>query len=273
MAKETKTRREFIAGGAMAAAGAALAWPTRSNVGGNMISFAGKTDAKIDLPYVTDGLAAFWDGEWNAGYGSFDPEASVWMDLSGNRRHLASRGSPDWRIEDGMYGAYMNTGVNCFGNLNSKWFRDMWESERGVYVEVVAKGAYNSVVFGFGGEAEVEWSYGINVYNVNSEYQFCFIKGRIREPFASVYLKTPYRIWLWQNRDTFAFSANGSQTISGSYEYSNDGKNGLGIGCRGDQYGNRSILGMISRVAVYDRLLSDEEIAFNASIDNERFGT
>ena len=34
-------------------------------------------------PYVTDGLVAMWDGEWNAGGGVHDPNATVWKDLIG----------------------------------------------------------------------------------------------------------------------------------------------------------------------------------------------
>ena len=35
-------------------------------------------------PYVTDGLVAMWDGDWNAGPGKHDANATVWNDLSGN---------------------------------------------------------------------------------------------------------------------------------------------------------------------------------------------
>jgi hypothetical protein len=34
-------------------------------------------------PYVTDGLVAMWDGEWNAGGGVHDAGATVWKDLVG----------------------------------------------------------------------------------------------------------------------------------------------------------------------------------------------
>ena len=34
-------------------------------------------------PYVTDGLVAMWDGEWNAGGGVHDANATVWKDLVG----------------------------------------------------------------------------------------------------------------------------------------------------------------------------------------------
>lgn len=34
-------------------------------------------------PYVTDGLVAMWDGEWNAGGGVHDASATVWKDIVG----------------------------------------------------------------------------------------------------------------------------------------------------------------------------------------------
>jgi hypothetical protein len=36
-------------------------------------------------PYVTNGLVAMWDGEWNAGGGVHDASATVWKDLVGSR--------------------------------------------------------------------------------------------------------------------------------------------------------------------------------------------
>ena len=39
-------------------------------------------------PYVTDGLVAMWDGEWNAGGGVHDATATTWTDLSGSRCNL-----------------------------------------------------------------------------------------------------------------------------------------------------------------------------------------
>ena len=47
-------------------------------------------------PYVTDGLVAMWDGEWNAGGGVHDASAVVWKDLSGNGH--------DATVVDGQFG-------------------------------------------------------------------------------------------------------------------------------------------------------------------------
>ena len=35
-------------------------------------------------PYVTDGLIAMWDGEWNVGPGKHNPNATTWKDLAGS---------------------------------------------------------------------------------------------------------------------------------------------------------------------------------------------
>lgn len=35
-------------------------------------------------PYVTDGLVAMWDGEWNAGGGIHNPNATTWLPVVGN---------------------------------------------------------------------------------------------------------------------------------------------------------------------------------------------
>ena len=40
--------------------------------------------AKWRNPYVTDGLVAMWDGEWNAGPGVHDANATTWKDLVGD---------------------------------------------------------------------------------------------------------------------------------------------------------------------------------------------
>lgn len=47
-------------------------------------------------PYVTDGLVAMWDGEWNVGGGKHDANAASWVDLSGNGHDIALSGDFGW---------------------------------------------------------------------------------------------------------------------------------------------------------------------------------
>ena len=35
--------------------------------------------------YIQDGLVAMWDGEWNAGGGKHNTNATMWKDLTGIR--------------------------------------------------------------------------------------------------------------------------------------------------------------------------------------------
>ena len=54
-------------------------------------------DTKWRNPYVTDGLVAMWDGEWNAGGGIHDPNAKTWTDISGNGYDgVCAQNGPGW---------------------------------------------------------------------------------------------------------------------------------------------------------------------------------
>ena len=81
------TRREIVKAGAGLAAilatGQAPAAIVRSMVAVRGAMFSGGGGGWKN-PYVTDGLIAMWDGEWNAGGGVHDQSATVWKDLIGN---------------------------------------------------------------------------------------------------------------------------------------------------------------------------------------------
>lgn len=81
------TRRNILKGGAglaaILAAQSAPAILVRSMVAARNGIMAAK--GSWVNPYVTDGLVAMWDGEWNAGGGVHDANATVWKDLIGNR--------------------------------------------------------------------------------------------------------------------------------------------------------------------------------------------
>ena len=60
-------------------------------------------------PYVTDGLIAMWDGEWNAGGGVHDAAATTWVDLVGGVE-LSAKGNPEIRSDSVHF-----NGTSCFG--------------------------------------------------------------------------------------------------------------------------------------------------------------
>lgn len=57
-------------------------------------------------PYVIDGLVAMWDGEWNAGPGAHDANATTWKDLGPNGYDLTCNGAPSWASDQALIGNY-----------------------------------------------------------------------------------------------------------------------------------------------------------------------
>lgn len=108
------TRRNILKGGAglaailatgkapaylvksMVAAQTAPAVIVRSMVAARNGIAAAKRGGGWANPYVTDGLIAMWDGEWNAGSGKHDPNATKWADISGNSRDAVLSGTYSW---------------------------------------------------------------------------------------------------------------------------------------------------------------------------------
>lgn len=68
-------------------------------------------------PYITDGLIAMWDGEWNKAIGVHDDSATTWNDLTGNRKHtfMLVQGNYVW-TDNALFGLDRSRGR--LGNLN-----------------------------------------------------------------------------------------------------------------------------------------------------------
>lgn len=47
----------------------------------------------VKNPYVTDGLVAMWDGEWNVGFWQHDENAAIWKDLVGTEDLVSTNGA------------------------------------------------------------------------------------------------------------------------------------------------------------------------------------
>lgn len=56
----------------------------------------GRRETAPAIPYVTDGLVAWWDGIWNAGLGVHDAAATVWRDLVGSRDLTLNASGVSW---------------------------------------------------------------------------------------------------------------------------------------------------------------------------------
>ena len=65
--------------------------PTRSSIGAVHSKFS-QDGETFDIPYVTDGLVAIWDAEWNAGWGKHDSSGGL-IELVSKTPTYVRRGS------------------------------------------------------------------------------------------------------------------------------------------------------------------------------------
>lgn len=248
----------------------------KSNVGGREIGFIAQEEDN-PIPYITDGLIAMWDGEWNTGVGIHDDSATVWKDLTGNRSHDFILVSGNYVWEDkALFGLERSTGrlgslnISSLGEVgtiecvvNPGYGHDNVEFQNGIILE----GAFNAgtivlrvrgyasrkccqilstkhnvpfySTYGYGTRAEDRIiSYGATIEG--NETDFCFLDG-----FAS----QTYRFVEWFAQSSFI--------ILGAYRISDE---------------RYPFYGPIYCIRIYSRKLSSEEIAYNFQIDQERFG-
>ena len=212
-------------------------------------------------PYVTDGLVAMWDGEWNAGGGIHDPNATVWKDCVGDNDLVPV------------------AGVVTFGET-----------------KVIVEGGYLSSSKPLAAktvEVVFEWNAFPSGYSDFS----CFISSRSSGGMIlRLQTTTSFIRWTMFNgnltyasqdyisipRDLLAYSA---MTHSGeSYTtYGTRGKPSLtttrttkilpGVAFVGSALDTaRHMDASWSAIRLYDRDLSADEIAANYAIDKARFG-
>lgn len=77
-------------------------------------------------PYVTDGLIAMWDGEWNAGWGVHDANATMWSNLADETKPLS--------IPNIVFGDNYAILSNSTGMFDGIDFVSLWNN--GISVEI-----------------------------------------------------------------------------------------------------------------------------------------
>lgn len=116
-------------------------------------------------PYVTDGLIAMWDGEWNAGPGKHDASATVWKDLAGSYDVYTD--------EADCNGTFTANGLRCHGD------------------KLAAKGDLDNILpFNVNAEIEAVVTFPSAVTTASNFSMFYFCGGgqgsnEAREPTAS----------------------------------------------------------------------------------------
>lgn len=106
-------------------------------------------------PYITDGLVAMWDGEWNAGFGIHDSTSITWTDCIGGitlQRYRPQLSNAGWWLEKCYYNPAKDKNTNgdsFFINEIPSYMADVFSTAE-LTIEVCFKSLdnyYNNVTF------------------------------------------------------------------------------------------------------------------------------
>ena len=223
--------------------------------------------ASADIPasaYVQDGLIVQWDGIDNAGTGTHDAEATAWKDLKGSLDlELTSKGS--WVNGSALY---VNGG--CAAKAESA-------TEPYKTIEVVYKMTSSSgrILFASGcvsGGKNRRWL----LFDSVTGYQELYVDGCDNQIFAPVVFEADKikSFAARYNGDIVSSVATNGLVIANPSKQSNSWNIGDGKAMIGDRSVSSSGYpwkGEVYSIRLYDRPLSDLELAVNATIDRIRF--
>lgn len=206
----------------------------------------------FDVPYITDGMLAMWDGEWNVGWGVHDSTATSWVDLSG---HGFDFPIPKTGVE------WNNQSLSLAGGTSLN--RKLPEEQRKSFtVECVAIGT--GVTGAFLWLKNPSWNGGALLGWAST--------GRCYFPWT--------RIGDLGDRDLQSASLSWDSTrqtlvrdgiILASTSHTVDVRNILSSIYVGEYNGGFMATMEVFSVRLYNRALTPEEIAHNYAVDKERF--
>lgn len=274
-----KTRREFLAGGAALATLVASGKPIRSSLGAdNVVKGAeGWTN-----PYVTDGLVAFWDGDWNAGNGVHGSDKKI-VDLSGNWRDLVL--SDDCVIGENYFALTPSASdALTGGTVDIPELAGQGELEFRLVAKYNGIASWNRHCFYSSEDTTYELNYahngGVTLFPgvlINGEIALQYNMSSISEPTIPggviFSLVTQCRQVDYDGRNNYTIWLNDVPYVTsptGTFRRPSSQSTDLHILKMATS--NVDQTGYIYSFAIYNRHLTDDERDANYAVDKERFG-
>ena len=229
-----------------------FAAPIKNNLGASATINTEQT-TPFENPYVTDGLVAMFDGEWNAGWGIHDETATEWKDLCGGESLIIGGGTPIINAQS----------IDCSSQGKGICY---WKYSSGREIAFASPTSYS---------IEVVCKVNINVDHVvfrNGDNRFWqglknrIILGALRNITPSLRaLPTIVSYYLdFVNRATYR---NGELYTKTGLDSNTFRSGRFIIGTDNSSYAGAEVFAF----RVYSRALTAEEIAANYAIDKERF--
>ena len=213
-------------------------------------------------PYITDGLIAMFDAEWNLGLGKHDGNLATWNDIT----NMSFNGGFDGSgyIWGSNFLQLNNTSFN-FIHLNLlQYLIDDSLSVELIYKPLSASsGTYHDVIMINPSTTRGFWVYGNSTYSINN----IFYRSRGASPTTS------YLSGRWSDQELKKISLYGTKFVDGENEITlnSGGTTYLGTNIIGFNRNKNSKLNLYC-IRIYNKVLSQAEITHNALIDKKRFG-
>lgn len=226
----------------------ALAAPVRSMVGARNTVNA-ETPERWVNPYVTDGLIAMWDGEWNAGIGIHDSESTIWKDLAGNN--------------DATITAPAVFGTNYMQSAKSCGSMQMYYASKSIRtIDVVVQNVKDGYVWGMTSNR------GRGLVCIANNGWHTFNNGNANDVVVECNIKDVNHITITKTNEwlTTECYLNGN-IYTGTTKYNDWWYVGFGFG--GSL--NAGSVTKFYSARLYSRKLTPEEVRHNHDIDKERF--
>ena len=243
------TRRDIIKSSlglaGIIAAGKAPAAIVKSLVGATGTGYTESADGWKN-PYITDGLVAMWDGEWNVGGGIHDSSAKIWKDLIGTRDATLTQygyftsdalvGEKDTSVANNIFAATISPIGSGVSHIESVVNAYNSASEAPIVCLTGVSGIF------WWGRGAAYTVYGLNGTGGNA------ISG-VRTSVSG-----------WNGKQVFINGINKTRTTTiylnaGGYGFINVKRTSAELCC----------------IRLYNRTLSADEIAANYAVDKERF--
>ena len=246
-----------------------LAYPISSQVASRHSSFVGVEGGGIPTPYdyVQDGLVALYDGDWNVGVDSHDPDSDAWIDLTGNGRTLTVIwGDIGW--DDKCF-------ISCHGTIgNANIGLPVNDGKSDRTVEIVSSGARNGAqrchLTIHSGNSSSVWGLGHYMWgDIRAVCGYSFSGSNVSianfPNIQDILLSKSVRL---RGNECVFIVNDDMKTSSSRMNYTS---NGLFLGNTALESSYTDEVRIYS-VRIYDRVLSDEEVSYNFAIDRARFG-
>lgn len=240
--------------------------PIRSSIGASEEAWI-PADEFVN-PYVADSMVAMWDGVWNTGLGEYDPDATTWKDLVGER-DLELSGTSAF-----VNGRFVTDGSSgCYAINYNPIPRDQV-----VTIEMVAQLRYvqaPSFHFSCGDTRADGDRTGVIAYLSGLHLSFNCDTGADASIAANekvvrsvVVVYNPVATY---DSAVVAAYVNGQEVAMTRANRGNRNPQGNAVIVGGTTW-NYNAADTFCRIAVHSRALTPEEIQYNYQIDKARFG-